>query len=101
MSTGVAVKVTNNQSGKSATNQVPINGKQQSIGAVFSGSFPDGKVIASVIEVQKPAEAQGVEIKAGPANGPFNTVKSDGTPLKTNEGQPLDITGWVIGATKL
>ena len=96
----VSIKVTNNQTGKNVTNAIPVNGKQQSIAAVFSGSFSDGKVVVSVIEVQKPAEATGVNIITGPTDGAWLTVKSDATPLKVNNGSPLDITNWNIVAVK-
>ncbi|ERF68442.1 hypothetical protein EPUS_03760 [Endocarpon pusillum Z07020] len=100
MSSSVSVKVTNNQTGKSATNGIPVNGRQQTIAAVFGSSFPDNKVVASVIEVQKPAEAVGVTIITGPANGPYQTVRGDGTPLKVNNGAELDISSWVIAAIR-
>jgi hypothetical protein len=100
MSSSVSVKVTNNQSGKSATNGIPVNGRQQTIAAPFSGFFPDGKVIATVIEVQKPAEATGVNIVTGPADGPYQPLKGDGTPLKVNNGAELDISSWIIAAIR-
>ena len=101
MSSSVSIKVTNNQSGKSATNGVPINGQQQTIVAVFGGSFPDNKVIVSVIEVQKPAEATGVNIVTGPPEGPHQQLRGDGTPLRVNNGAELDISNWIITATRL
>lgn len=100
MSSSVSVKVTNNQSGKSATVGIPVNGRQQTIAAAFGSSFPDRKVVASVIEVQKPAEAVGVNILAGPADGPYQPVRGDGTPLKVNNGAELDISSWIIVAVR-
>ncbi|KAF7507720.1 hypothetical protein GJ744_010149 [Endocarpon pusillum] len=100
MSSSVSVKVTNNQTGHGATHGIPVNGKQQTIASVFGGDFPDHKVVASVIEVQKPAEAVGVKIVAGPPGGSSHEVKGDGTPLKVNNGAELDISNWVITATK-
>lgn len=101
MSSSVSVKVTNNQTGKSATNQIPVNGRQQTIAAAFGSFFPDGKVIVSSIEVQKPAEADGVNIVAGPPEGPYHAVKGDGTPLKVNDGAEKDISDWIIAAIRV
>lgn len=98
----VKIKLTNRgEKYKEATNNIPVNGRQQSIAAAFGGFFDGGKVVVNVIEVTEPGNATGVNILAGPLEGPAKVVKSDGTPLKVkDDGTPLDISNWTIVAAK-
>lgn len=100
MSSNVSVQVANNQSGKNVDGNVPVNGKSQTIGAIYSGGF-GGQVLATTIFVQSPGTATGVNIVVTPPGKPNQTVNSNGTPLNvSNNGQPVDITNWNIAAAK-
>lgn len=103
VATTVLVKVTNRGANyKEDTKSISVNGVQQSIAAVYGSSFPNGKVIINVIEVTQPGNAAGINIQTGPPQGPLKAVKTDGTPLKVNgdDGKELDVTNWVIVASK-
>ncbi|KAL9616975.1 MAG: hypothetical protein Q9160_008202 [Pyrenula sp. 1 TL-2023] len=102
MSTSIAIKLTNRgEKYKEATNNIPVNGRQQSVAAAFGGFFPDAKVVVNVIEVTEPGKAAGVNIMAGPLEGPYKVVKTDGTPLKVkDDGKELDISNWILVAGK-
>ncbi|KAL9616196.1 MAG: hypothetical protein Q9160_008907 [Pyrenula sp. 1 TL-2023] len=99
----VDVKVTNRGANyREDTKGIPVNGVQQSIAAVFGSAFPNGKVVINVIEVTQPGNAAGINIQTGPPEGPLKTVRTDGTPLKVNgdDGRELDVTNWVIVASR-
>ncbi|KAL9105786.1 MAG: hypothetical protein Q9227_009088 [Pyrenula ochraceoflavens] len=99
----VSIKLTNNQTGGSLTANVPVGGHWQPIAEAFAGATgslsQQGGIVASVIEFHEPGLAGNVTLVTGPTSGPSYSLRPNDPPLKVNNGQPLNITSWMIFVT--